>query len=97
MARAQFARDAVMAELLAAQAAGGVLLIAGNGHVRRDLGVPRWLAPALLPRCLVVGYIESGPPAPPGAYDAIVTAAPFGRDDPCAGFTAPPAPAGRSS
>ncbi|HEX7383735.1 MAG TPA: ChaN family lipoprotein, partial [Burkholderiaceae bacterium] len=44
MARAQFVRDAVMAEAVERAAArGGVALVAGNGHVRRDLGVPRWL------------------------------------------------------
>ena len=45
MAQAQFARDAVMAEVLrrSAPQGGGVVLLAGNGHVRRDIGVPRWL------------------------------------------------------
>ena len=42
MLAAQAARDAVMADVLRAQAARGAVLIAGNGHVRRDLGVPRW-------------------------------------------------------
>src|SRR5450755_1004085 len=43
MARAQFARDAVMAEALRRHSRQGVVLLAGNGHVRRDIGVPRWL------------------------------------------------------
>ena len=44
MAQAQSARDAVMADVLRRAArGGGVVLLAGNGHVRRDLGVPRWL------------------------------------------------------
>jgi uncharacterized iron-regulated protein len=43
MAKAQIARDVVMAETLRAHAANGVVLIAGNGHVRTDIGVPFWL------------------------------------------------------
>jgi uncharacterized iron-regulated protein len=52
MTRIQLARDRAMAETLvnAVQRAGPgktVLLVAGNGHVRRDLGVPLYLPPAL--------------------------------------------------
>ncbi len=46
MARAQFARDALMAQLLREHASRGAVLLAGTGHVRRDIGVPRWLARA---------------------------------------------------
>jgi uncharacterized iron-regulated protein len=45
MALAQHARDAQMARaLLDAPAAAGAVLIAGAGHVRRDRGVPYYLA-----------------------------------------------------
>ncbi|RMD85932.1 MAG: hypothetical protein D6815_00820 [Candidatus Dadabacteria bacterium] len=40
MALAQRVRDAFMAETLAKHAAGGVVFVAGNGHVRADRGVP---------------------------------------------------------
>ena len=84
MARAQFARDAVMARLLLAHADRGVVLLAGNGHVRRDLGVPRWLP--LGPRRLVsIGFLEDGDEAP-RAFDAVVRTARARRDDPCAAF-----------
>jgi len=94
MARAQFARDAVMADRIRQAAAGGspVVLIAGNGHVRRDLGVPRWLPPELAPRTYVVGFVErSGgePPTPEGLYDRTVIDAPIGRPDPCEAFSTP--------
>ena len=60
MFRVQRARDAMMADRLATVAgrAGGVL-IAGNGHVRSDRGVPWYLA-RLRPtaRTLSVGLIE---------------------------------------
>ena len=42
MIAAQRARDAIMAQTL--QAHASAVLIAGNGHVRRDFGVPHYLA-----------------------------------------------------
>lgn len=47
MTRVQLARDRAMARTAVAALAPGktVLLIAGNGHVQRDLGVPRHLPP----------------------------------------------------
>jgi uncharacterized iron-regulated protein len=44
MVAAQRARDAQIAERLAAALPNGALLIAGNGHVRKDRGVPAFLA-----------------------------------------------------
>ena len=86
MARAQFARDAVMAQVLGRHGAAGAVLLAGNGHVRRDIGVPRWLAATTTARWLSVGYLESGQPADPARYDAVVVAAAPQRQDPCAAF-----------
>jgi uncharacterized iron-regulated protein len=43
MVRAQIARDIVLASSLRPQLARGVVLLTGNGHVRRDIGVPFWL------------------------------------------------------
>jgi uncharacterized iron-regulated protein len=90
LARAQLARDAVMAALLREHAPRGAVLLAGNGHVRRDLGVPRWLPPAERERALAVGFLEEGGGAPPdGAFDAVVWTPPAPREDPCAAFRAP--------
>ncbi|WP_410522805.1 ChaN family lipoprotein, partial [Parvimonas micra] len=44
MIRAQIARDVWMETLIARQAGHAVVLLAGNAHVRRDLGVPHWLS-----------------------------------------------------
>jgi uncharacterized iron-regulated protein len=90
---AQRARDAAMA--LALDAAGGrpALLLAGNGHVRTDHGVPRLLR-ALRPvvRLAAVGFIDSEP-EPGSPYTHLWrTAPPPSREDPCAGFSLPPAP-----
>ena len=55
MALAQRARDAAMALALAA-APGNAALLAGNGHVRRDLGVPRYLPQGSV--ALSVAFLE---------------------------------------
>jgi uncharacterized iron-regulated protein len=83
MARAQFARDAVMADALRSNASRGAVLIAGNGHARRDLGVPRWLGAELQQRTLAVGFIEGDVPSP-DAYDVVVEVPSLTRHDPCA-------------
>jgi len=97
MRAAQIVRDAAMtrALLLAGAQAGQrpEWLIAGNGHVRRDLGVPRILrraAPGA--RVLVLGLLEreeSG--ALPSAgerseYDLVIVTPRAQREDPCASF-----------
>jgi uncharacterized iron-regulated protein len=89
MAQAQFARDAVMADVLRQQAQRGAVLLAGNGHVRRDLGVPRWLA-AEAPQVFTVGLLEQGDTqTQPGAFDATLRTEAAERADPCAGFKLP--------
>jgi uncharacterized iron-regulated protein len=83
MAAAQFARDAVMAETVAAHADHGLVMLAGDGHVRRDLGVPRWLSPALQSRVFAVGYLEKDTPAGHAAFDVAVITPAASRADPC--------------
>jgi uncharacterized iron-regulated protein len=75
MARAQLARDAVMAGVLREHGAQGVVLLAGDGHARRDIGVPTWFDPTMLARVFAVAFLERGAPAPPAsAFDAVVIA-----------------------
>ena len=84
MARAQLARDAFMAQVLRSHAAHGIVLLAGDGHVRRDVGVARWLGAALLPRVLTVGFLERGTDDPAAnAFDAVVVTEAASRPDPC--------------
>ena len=67
---------------------GGVVLLAGNGHVRRDIGVPRWLG-SVNDRVFAVGYLEiDDETTPVAAFDAVVRTAAAERADPCAGFEA---------
>jgi len=93
LARGQFARDAAMAWLLREHGARGAVLWAGNGHVRRDLGVPRWLARQGAPAALAVGFIERGTPAEvAAAFDAVVWSEAAERPDPCEAFKRAPPP-----
>jgi uncharacterized iron-regulated protein len=84
MLDAQAARDAVMAQIMRAHADKGVVLIAGNGHVRRDTGVPRWLNRDAGDdaRVLSVGYVESEVNA--AGFDRHVRVPAVDRPDPCA-------------
>ena len=96
LAQAQVARDQFMARLLQAHAARGAVLLAGNGHVRRDIGVPRWLPPEWRSRSHAVGYLEQGDDEI-AAYDEALFVAPQTRPDPCAAMRAAPPAAASSS
>ena len=91
MALAQVARDQFMARVLAQHAERGVVLLAGNGHVRTDVGVPRWLPPALRARSQAVGWLEQAPDAASAAaearrYDEVRITPVHPRPDPCEGM-----------
>lgn len=83
MVNAQIARDIWMAKLVRAQQPRDVVLLAGNGHVRKDYGVPRWLN-AVEPKLTLrsEAYVEAAPAS--GLYDAAHRVAPKARPDPCA-------------
>ena len=91
MVEAQRARDALLAQRLAAHPAGGVA-IAGAGHARKDSGAPLYLAS---PESLSIGFIEveAGRDGPADYLSGFATAASFdylwftprfNRKDPCA-------------
>lgn len=93
MAEAQRYRDAHLASVVeqAAQKHGAAILLAGNGHVRRDRGVPHYLhrngvAIALIEvedgKASAGDYLERGPDGKP-VYDAILFTARADRKDPC--------------
>lgn len=103
MRDAQAARDAAMADAMLRAAADGAaptVLIAGNGHVRRDHGVPLWLARRQpMAKVVSVGFLEAGadgglPAAAERAvYDIVWVTPRQPRPDPCAGFSLTPKPA----
>jgi uncharacterized iron-regulated protein len=85
---AQRLRDASMWTALqaAAQAGRPAVLVAGNGHVRDDYGVPQ-LARQQQPgaRVTSVGFVDGATPVAGQPYEVVwQTAAPSGRVDPCA-------------
>jgi uncharacterized iron-regulated protein len=85
MARAQLARDAVMAGVLREHGAQGAVLLAGDGHARRDIGVPAWFDPITLARVFAVAFLERGDTASPAsAFDAVVITDAVPRPDQCA-------------
>ena len=83
MALAQAARDQFMARAIEANASHGAILLAGNGHVRLDVGVPRWLDPATRKRSQSIGLLEAGD-ASAQAFDLALTTPRQPREDPCA-------------
>ncbi|BBB61950.1 hypothetical protein UNDKW_3677 [Undibacterium sp. KW1] len=90
MVRAQVARDVVMAKIVTENADRGVVLLAGNGHVRRDLGVPAWLPASQQASVQVHGYLETSAEKP-GMYDSSHVVKAHTRADPCTSIPAPKA------
>ncbi len=89
MARAQIARDIVLAQSVRPYLSRGVVLLTGNGHVRRDIGVPYWLSADERTEVLSIGFLEISPDADPlevlrQRFDAVVETPPAPRTDPCA-------------
>ncbi|KZY47675.1 hypothetical protein A3731_07615 [Roseovarius sp. HI0049] len=89
MVRIQRLRDAMLARmaLQAYRETGGpVVVITGNGHARRDWGMPALLARAAPELDLhVVGQTENDMPLV-GGFDEVLSAPPAQRDDPCEAF-----------
>lgn len=90
MVSIQRLRDAELAHgvVQAMQDSGGpVVLITGNGHARKDWGVPYYLnrvAPDL--QVHVIGQTEDAAPLD-GGFDEMRSAPAVEREDPCAAFT----------
>ncbi|HEY4038034.1 MAG TPA: ChaN family lipoprotein [Burkholderiaceae bacterium] len=86
LARAQIARDAAIAQAISPYLERGVILLTGNGHARRDIGVPHFLSPREQQRVVSIALIERDTPAesvPAGAYDAVFQTPVQPREDPC--------------
>jgi uncharacterized iron-regulated protein len=93
---AQRARDAALASTLLETGGGPAILLAGNGHVRRDYGVPVLLAcEAPRARVVSIGFMELAAGERPdaeawrGVYDYLWFTPAAERDDPCAGLRMP--------
>jgi uncharacterized iron-regulated protein len=77
MARAQIARDRTLAAAITPYAGRGVVLLTGNGHARKDMGVPHWLA---VPSTSI-GLLEDEDNT--DAFDYYAVTARAERADPC--------------
>ena len=88
MVAAQVARDVWMAHVLREHPQSTVLLLAGNGHVRKDAGVYHWLSPAERQRTQVHAYLEAPDAQDAARFDQIHPIAAVTREDPCAAFRA---------
>ena len=86
LARAQIARDIVMAQAIEPYIDRTVVLLAGNGHVRRDIGVPHWLPASGRREAVSIGMLEQsasldardGQP-----FDVYIVTEAAKRADPC--------------
>jgi uncharacterized iron-regulated protein len=91
MINAQVARDVWMAKTIRENSANGLILLAGNGHVQKDIGVYRWLSDTERSRTEVIGFtegdVETEKEAETRLYDRTIRVKPFERDDPCKAFT----------
>lgn len=83
-------RDAALARaaIRALEETGGpVAVITGNGHARRDWGVPVYLA-RVQPGLTVFALGQSEAGSTEGPFDLMLDAPPVDRPDPCAAFEA---------
>lgn len=83
MRDAHFARVAVAAH---DETGGPVVVIAGNGHARTDVGIPAHVAAARPDlKVVALGQYEAAPePDPP--FDVVAVSPPVERGDPCEAF-----------
>jgi uncharacterized iron-regulated protein len=88
MALAQVARDVWMAHVLREHPQSTVMLLAGNGHVRKDAGVYHWLSTQERQRTQAHAYLETPQAADAALFDQVHAVAPLVREDPCAAFAA---------
>lgn len=87
MVPAQVARDVWMAKVIEQQSSQtDVILIAGNGHVQKDVGVLHWLPVTLQQTTAVHGFLEDEPVKATSDFDVVHNVPRFAREDPCEVF-----------
>ena len=86
LARAQIARDIIMARVIRPYVDRGVVLLAGNGHVRRDIGVPFWMTADAMRDAVSIGVLERNDDSVPedvAEFDVYVITERAALADPC--------------
>jgi uncharacterized iron-regulated protein len=87
MVQGQIARDVWMAHVVNAVSNAPAVLIAGNGHVRKDAGVFQWLTTNKQLQTQVHGVVESVDQHDATWYDHVHVVPRVEREDPCLAFT----------
>lgn len=87
MARAQIGRDLMLAQAIRPYLERGVVLLTGNGHVRKDIGVPFWLTAEERTQAISIGMLEPVDSDTGDAlaerFDVVVVTPAAQRPDPC--------------
>lgn len=86
MVRGQIARDVWMANVVNNVKTQTVILIAGNGHIRKDAGVFQWLTRQNKLTTQVHGYVEQADKSDANWYDHVHVIPTIEREDPCRVF-----------
>lgn len=87
MIPAQVARDVWMAKVIEQQATqSDVILIAGNGHIQKNVGVIQWLPVTLQETTTVHGFLENPQGESVDEFDVAHHVPEFKREDPCEAF-----------
>lgn len=86
MVRGQIARDVWMANVVNNVKTQTVILIAGNGHIRKDAGVFQWLTRQNKLTTQVHGYVEQADKSDANWYDHVHVIPITEREDPCRVF-----------
>jgi uncharacterized iron-regulated protein len=84
MVNAQVAKDIVMAQFATQHHARGAVLLAGNGHVRKDIGIPVWLSQSVRENSISIGLLENA--SDNNLFDVMIVTVEQTRDDPCLEF-----------
>ena len=91
MVQGQIARDIGMARVINGLKDQAVILVAGNGHVRKDAGVFQWLSPENQAQTQVHGYVEQAEKRDADWFDHVHVMPSIDREDPCEVFVKKPA------
>ena len=83
MVYGQIARDVWMAGVVNGIKSRMFMLLAGNGHVRKDVGVFQWLSPEKQARTQVHGYVERVEKNDADWFDHVHVMPTIDREDPC--------------
>lgn len=86
MVQAQIGRDVWMASVINDLQDPVVVLIAGNGHVRKDAGIFQWLSKDRQLKTQVHGYVERSDSSDAHWFDQTHIVPTVEREDPCLTF-----------